>query len=218
MLNSTSEFGVPDSEISTISSEHRKKFFNGNGQGEGQQHQQKQLPDTNKGKYEAASWHSDIQFETVPADYTSLRLVELPVTGGDTLWASGYELYERFSKPYQKFLDGLSADFIGDGFLKAAETRGFSLYDQPRGSPENVGLHLSAVHPVVRTNPVTGWKSIYSVGNFPKYIEGLTATESKELLDRFLTIIERNHDLQVRFKWRNKNDLGKPSLLQILAA
>jgi alpha-ketoglutarate-dependent taurine dioxygenase len=27
-------------------------------------------------------WHSDIAFEPVPADYSSLRLVELPETGG----------------------------------------------------------------------------------------------------------------------------------------
>lgn len=43
-----------------------------------------------KRRYDAARWHSDIQFEKCPADYTSLRLTELPETGGDTLWASGY--------------------------------------------------------------------------------------------------------------------------------
>lgn len=29
-----------------------------------------------------AQWHSDIAFEPIPADYTSLRLVQLPRTGG----------------------------------------------------------------------------------------------------------------------------------------
>ena len=186
----------------------------------------------NKRQYDSAQWHSDIQFERKPADYTSLRLTQLPKTGGgkrnikdnivlllcgdadeaiDTLWASGYEIYDRFSKTYQKFFEGLTATFIGDGFLKAAQAdpENVKVYDAPRGSPENVGKELSAVHPVVRTNPVTGWKSIYALGPFPKYINELDPQESEELLKKFKSMITENHDLQVRFKWRNQNDIGK---------
>ena len=42
----------------------------------------------------ADEWHSDIAFEPVPADYTSLKVHTLPHTGGDTMWASGYEVYD----------------------------------------------------------------------------------------------------------------------------
>lgn len=80
VLNNTSEFGVGDAEISTISSLARKKLFK---------------HESNRRRYDSAQWHSDIQFETKPADYTSLRLTQLPSSGGDTLWASGYELYDR---------------------------------------------------------------------------------------------------------------------------
>lgn len=166
----------------------------------------------NKRRYDSATWHSDIQFETCPADYTSLRLTLLPADGGgDTLWASGYELYDRFSKPYQKFLEGLTATFMGDGFLRAVaqDPENVILYDKPRGSPLNVGKDLTAVHPVVRTNPVTGWKSIFALGGFPKRINELEETESRELLDKFYRLILDNHDLTVRFRWRNKNDIGK---------
>jgi alpha-ketoglutarate-dependent taurine dioxygenase len=195
MLNSTNEFGVPDNEISTISSLARKKFF---------------VPDAPRDnrKYDAAAWHSDIQFEPNPADYTSLRLTQLPATGGDTLWASGYDIFDRFSKPYQKFLEGLTATFVGDGFLKAEASGKAKLYKEARGSPANVGGELSAVHPLVRTNPVTGWKSLFAIGNFPKYINELNAEESEELLRRFRGLIVENHDLQVRFKWRDENDIG----------
>ena len=82
------------------------------------------------------------------------------------------------------------------------------LYEKPQGSPANVGGHLSVVHPVVRTNPVTGWKSIYGLGTFPKYINELTKDESDDLLKNFQDVILANHDLQVRFKWRNSNDIG----------
>jgi hypothetical protein len=33
--------------------------------------------------------------------------------------------------------------------------------------------------------------------------------ESKELLEKFYQVILDNHDVQVRFKWRNANDIGK---------
>jgi alpha-ketoglutarate-dependent taurine dioxygenase len=86
------------------------------------------------------------------------------------------------------------------------------LYEEARGSPENVGKHLSAAHPLVRTNPVTGWKSIFAIGNFPKVINELDPEESTELLKKFYQVILDNHDLQVRFKWKNPNDIGKLTL------
>lgn len=127
----------------------------------------------------------------------------------DTLWASGYEIYDRISEPYQKFLESLTATFEQPGFGKVAEKAGFKLYDKPRGAPENVGTELKAIHPVVRTNPVTGWKSIFPVGGHVKHINGLTDEESTKLLQWFLDLVHRNHDLTVRLKWQNKNDIGK---------
>jgi alpha-ketoglutarate-dependent taurine dioxygenase len=102
----------------------------------------------------------------------------------------------------------LAATFEQPGFGKIAERAGFNLYDKQRGAPENVGTALKAIHPVVRTNPVTGWKSIFPVGGHVKYINGLTAEESTKLLDWFLDLVYRNHDLQVRLKWRGPNDIG----------
>ena len=192
---------MPDSEISVISSSQRKAIFKDDAK-----------PGSRRKKpYDAALWHSDIQFEPCPADYTSLRLTKLPSTGGDTLWASGYEIYERFSEPYRKFLDGLTATFVGEGFHKAAAEHPdrVKLYAGPRGSPLNVGTALSATHPVVRTNPVTGWRSIFAIGSFPKYINGLHDDESDALLQKFKDTITTNHDLQVRLKWRNPNDIGR---------
>jgi alpha-ketoglutarate-dependent taurine dioxygenase len=71
-----------------------------------------------------------------------------------------------------------------------------------------VGKELSAVHPVVRTNPVTGWKSVFALGPFPKQINELHSDESEELLKKLLSVIPNSHDLQVRFKWKNENDLA----------
>jgi alpha-ketoglutarate-dependent taurine dioxygenase len=126
----------------------------------------------------------------------------------DTVWASGYGIYDRLSEPYQKFLETLTATFEEPNFAKMADNLGFELYDRPRGSPDNVGRELRAIHPVIRTNPVTGWKSVFPVGSHVKHINGLTGEESSKLLGWFLDLVYKNHDLQVRHKWQNPNDVG----------
>lgn len=200
ILNSEREgYRVTDPEISTIDSELNKKLYKDAGKLGGSLQPRKQ----NSGQ-----WHSDIAFEPKPADYSSLRLEVLPKTGGDTLWASGYEIYDRISTPYQKFLEGLTATFEQPGFIAAAERGGFEIYEKPRGAPENVGKELKAVHPVVRTNPVTGWKSIFPIGGHISHINDVAELESKALLKWFSRLLVDNHDLQVRFKWKNQNDIA----------
>ncbi|KAK3946771.1 hypothetical protein QBC32DRAFT_248844 [Pseudoneurospora amorphoporcata] len=200
ILNSERELGGNDPEISTISSVQNRKLYR-DWAGE-------RSEELSTKKQYTSQWHSDIAFEPVPADYTSLRLVQLPKTGGDTLWGSGYEIYDRISEPYQKFLEGLTATFQQPGFNKAAERNGFQIYAEARGAPENIGTELKAVHPVVRTNPVTGWKSVYPVGGHVKHVNGFTKEESDKLLGWFVELLERNHDLQVRFRWANENDVA----------
>lgn len=199
VLNSTSEFGVGDPQMSHISTASQNSMFA----------QQRRLGQPKR--YDAAKWHSDIQFEPHPADYTSLRLTQVPTSGGDTLWASGCELYNRFSTHYQKFFETLTATFEGEGFTSAAKAfpDKVKVFEGPRGSPENVGTTLTAEHPVVRTNPVTGQKSIFALGPFAQHINGLTRDESSDLLQKFYQMIRENHDLQVRFRWRNPNDIGQ---------
>jgi alpha-ketoglutarate-dependent taurine dioxygenase len=126
----------------------------------------------------------------------------------DTLWASGYELYDRLSTPYQRFFDNLTATYAQPGFAESAKKNGFELYSAARGAPENVGNVLEAIHPVIRTNPVTGWKSIFAVGHHVQKINELTDEESKHALEWFVQLIADNHDLQVRHRWENPNDLA----------
>jgi alpha-ketoglutarate-dependent taurine dioxygenase len=131
ITNNAREFGDPDPEISTISSEGRKKLYKGSSY-----------------TTMAAVWHSDISFEKAPADFSSLRLTQLPTTGGDTLWASGYEIYDRISVPYRKFLETLTATHDGEGFRKMAASGKFKMFEGERGAPVNVGGDLFADHPV----------------------------------------------------------------------
>ena len=82
------------------------------------------------------------------------------------------------------------------------------MFTDPRGSPDNVGDKLEAIHPVIRTNPVTGWKSVFAVGTHVQKINDVTPLESKALLKWFVRLIVENHDLQVRHRWQNPNDVA----------
>lgn len=66
------------------------------------------------------------------------------LAGGDTLWASGYEAYDRLSAPLKTFLEGLTALHDGEFFADYARRTGRSLI-QERGAPENVGTDLTAI-------------------------------------------------------------------------
>lgn len=127
-------------QISVISSEKQKK-------GGGLTHQ---LSDTSR--FASVGWHTDISFERVPSDYAMLKIHTLPETGGDTLWASGYEIYDRLSPEMAAFLEGLTATHDASFFHDEARRLGNPLRKGIRGSPLNQGEELKAVHPVVRTN------------------------------------------------------------------
>lgn len=206
-------------QVSVISSEKQKK-------GGGLTHQ---LSDVSR--YASAGWHSDISFEPVPSDYAMLKIHTLPPTGGDTLWASGYEVYDRLSPPVRAMLEGLTATHDAKFFLDEAERLGNPLRKGIRGNPLNTGDGLTAVHPVIRTNreysyltyavsdssyttiltlllpAVTGWKSVFVNRGFTRRINGVTKDESDLLLSYLFGLLTQNHDAQVRFKWR-KNDLA----------
>ncbi|KAJ3295528.1 hypothetical protein HDU79_009041 [Rhizoclosmatium sp. JEL0117] len=156
---------------------------------------------------QAQLWHTDITFEPVPSDYAILRLRHVPPEGGDTLFASGYEVYERLSPAFQKFLEGLTSTQVGANF-KALEAAGLTgIIPGPRGAPENVGTHVSTSHPVIRTNPVTGWKSVFAGNGFTTRINELTKDESDIVIKHLANLISQNHDIQVRYRW-GKNDVA----------
>jgi hypothetical protein len=150
---------------------------------------------------------NSMTFEHVPSDYAILKMRVVPSSGGDTLWASGYETYDRLSRPYQKFLEGLTATHDNPAFQASSQRLGFAIHPGPRGAPENVGTDLIAIHPIIRSNPVTGWKSLYSVLKQVQKINELSEQESVEVLAYLARLVNENHDLQVRMKW-GKDDVA----------
>jgi alpha-ketoglutarate-dependent taurine dioxygenase len=96
--------------------------------------------------------------------------------------SSAYEAYDRLSPYYQKFLEGLTAFHSAPFFVEQAKNKGVPVREN-RGSPDNKGQHLTNSHPVIRTNPVTGWKGLFVNRGFTKKINELNQDESDHLLE-----------------------------------
>ncbi|PWN20870.1 taurine catabolism dioxygenase [Microstroma glucosiphilum] len=182
--------GTPntDNSISVISSKHRRATYTSR-------------------VSNAEEWHSDITFEPAPADYTSLKVHTVPPTGGDTLWSSGYEIYDLLSPPFKALADSLTGYYAQPNFIEAAKRGGYRVHPGPRGSDDNVGETLDAIHPFVRTNPVTGWKSVFGVGTHFQRFEGLHKREGEILRQYVLELVTSHHTAQARLKW-GENDLA----------
>jgi taurine dioxygenase len=133
-------------------------------------------------------WHSDLSCSAEPPMGSILYMHETPDVGGDTAFANMYLAYETLSAPIQHLCDGLSAlHTSAHVFTKNAYGRSDKTY------PE-------AVHPVVRTHPVTGRKSLFVNRGFTTRIEGLKRHESDALLEMLLRHTEQP-EFQCRFKW-----------------
>ncbi|KAF9419835.1 hypothetical protein BGZ94_009306 [Podila epigama] len=138
------------------------------------------------------SWHSDVSFEPFPASYSILKFEQIPESGGDTVWSNAYELYDDLSQPVKDLLEGLTARHSSDVFRAQVANHGLKAFGKLNDSH----------HPVIRTNPVTGWKGLYVQQGFTREIDGLLPQESKWILDYLNGLIASKIQYQARFKWQ----------------
>src|ERR1700758_4877238 len=104
-------------------------------------------------------WHTDHSYDLAPAMGSMLYALEVPATGGDTLFASMYAAYDALSDGLKATLEGLQALHSSRHVFGAeAETRRGDL----KGRIGNPELAIQdAVHPVVIRHPETGRKALY---------------------------------------------------------
>ena len=138
-------------------------------------------------------------YEIQPPSYTCLKLLSGPPRGGggDTLWSSQYAAYDTLSPSMQKYLEDLTALHSAEMQAEGSKAMGRPVRRAPVITP----------HPLVRTNPVTGWKSLFFNPGFVTKIVGVPKTESDAII-RFLNeVISTTQELHVRFQWQ-KNDVA----------
>ena len=137
-------------------------------------------------------WHSDVTWRECPSLGSLLLAVELPPLGGDTLWADMAAAYDCLDDDVKERIDGLTAvhdwwTTFGRG-MEPAQRDALRPYFPP------------VEHPVVRTHPETGRKTLYVNAAFTQHIVGIEPAESAELLD-FLYRQASYPEFQCRLRW-----------------
>ncbi|VVN84547.1 taurine dioxygenase [Pseudomonas fluorescens] len=145
-----------------------------------------------------AVWHTDVTFLPTPALGAVLSAKLLPAFGGDTLWASGIAAYEALSTPMQSLLQGLTAthDFIKSFPLERFGTTAEDLARWEEARKKNPPLS----HPVIRTHPVSGRKSLFVNEGFTTRINELSENESETIL-KLLFAHATRPEFTIRWRW-----------------
>jgi taurine dioxygenase len=138
-------------------------------------------------------WHSDLTSLKKPPMGAVLYAHIIPPTGGDTLWSNMYAAFDALSGSMKRFLTSLVAVHAVD-----PADYGKALGDKVKIVQTGV---RSAEHPVVRTHPVTGRKSLFVNAGSTKSIKDMKASESDALLQMLFRHVELP-EFQVRFRWQ----------------
>jgi taurine dioxygenase len=137
-------------------------------------------------------WHSDVTWRERPSLGSILRAIELPEVGGDTLFANMELAYDRLDDETKTQIESLVAVHdIARVFAGRLNTDADALRAK----------YPPAEHPVVRTHPETGHRSLYVNTAFTSHIKDMDLDESDSLLKR-LYQSAWNPEVQCRFRWQ----------------
>jgi taurine dioxygenase len=138
-------------------------------------------------------WHTDLAYKKRPALVSILRSRVVPEVGGDTLWVDMEAAYDALPETMKERLADLTT------YNSYAKLVDFG--PVPQAVIEQRLREWPPVeHPIVRTHPETGRKSIYSSINTATHIPGLPDDES-DAMHEFLYRLSDKPEHQVRLKW-----------------
>ena len=143
-----------------------------------------------------ALWHTDMSYNELPPMASALYALEIPPSGGETGFCNMYLAYETLSAALKRRVEGLrckhDASRNSTGGLRSGQPEATT----PRDAP-------GAVHPLVRTHPVTRRNALFLGRRLNAYIMGLEQQESEALLDELWA-----HSTRPELAWYQEWQLG----------
>jgi alpha-ketoglutarate-dependent taurine dioxygenase len=139
-------------------------------------------------------WHTDKSYHAVPSLMTVLHAKELPPEGGDTQFANMAMAYDALSEAMKRRIAPLRAVHSWAASRRRAGAPPPSEIEMRERPPVD--------HPLVRTHPETGAKTLY-IGNHASHILGLPEAEGEALLFELL-----EHATQAQFAYTHHWQAG----------
>ena len=149
-------------------------------------------------------WHTDSPFLEKPPAVSLLQSLDIPPYGGDTWWTNAELAYDLLSDKMKEVISGLkvhmSAAWVLQNVTKAKPVMNDLSVGEIELTMDQQKMVKGNFHPLVRTHPVTGKKSLYCDCSYSMGIEGMTQEESKPLLD-FLGWHVTREEFNCRLRW-----------------
>ena len=141
-----------------------------------------------------AEWHTDMSYNDVPPDASVLYGIEVPEGHGNTWFCDMEAVLAALPAAMRDRVAGLSCKHDSTrnsaGELRAGFRESYAPEDQP-----------GAVHPLVRTHPETGRKSLFLGRRRNAHVIGLPHAEGQALLDELWAFAARPEFTWVQ-EWR----------------
>tara|TARA_A100001037_G_scaffold306585_2_gene352946 strand:+ start:6514 stop:7362 length:849 start_codon:yes stop_codon:yes gene_type:complete len=143
-------------------------------------------------------WHSDLSPSKTPGLATFLYARKLPSRGGDTEFANMFKAYATLSEKMKQQISTLKGvhciSKLQNPRVKVTRPNGEEYYKKQNSIP-------TEAHPIVRTHPVTGRKSLYVSPRFTIGIENMEDAEAQPLLDKLFAHQIKPENIY-RHKWQ----------------
>lgn len=147
-------------------------------------------------------WHTDSAFLERPPAIAMLYAREVPPYGGDTIWADAALAHRSLSPRMREMIDGLQVRMSRRNVMETQARAGSaSATITMQDDDEVLASHLAGqLHPLVRTHPVTGERSLYVDQTYACAIDGLTDAEAAPLLEFLVDHITQSA-FTCRLRW-----------------
>ncbi|HEY8525416.1 MAG TPA: TauD/TfdA family dioxygenase [Acidimicrobiales bacterium] len=160
------------------------------------------IEDTPEHPPAAFPWHTDLSWLEAPPRFGLLQALEIPPSGGDTLWTSLVAAHAALSPPVQRLCATLTAWHRVDATLRrtVVDRHGAELAGRFEAA------HPPVRHPLVRAHPDTGAPVLFVCPMYLDRIEELHPDESDVLLSHLHDVAVDPHR-SVRWRW-SEGDLA----------
>ena len=143
-------------------------------------------------------WHTDHSYDEAPAMGSILYALEIPPSGGDTLFAGMAAAYAALDDDMKARIENLKARH-GNAHVFGEESEYRKAIGDRYTNADQAGQ--TAVHPVVLTHPDSGAKGLYVNPGFTLEIVDMEPEAGAALLQQLYDHIQQDR-FHYRHKWR----------------